>query len=246
MDPGLAGFGNMGLWQLGAEPWTIESEDTLSIDLDSPEANQWASYWTDLNNRDLLVQGTMGSDEWFKQLGDGKIASWLVGAWGLQALTNNLPDNAGLWRVAPQPVWNAGDAATSQFGGSATVVMEQSENKEWATDFAIWINSDPEAVESLKNDNGLLPTTIAAWEDPAFLDEEIEYLGGQPARQVFAQSAEDTVLGWQWLPFQPYVNSIYAETVGTAIANKSDISEGLAAWEQRIVEYAEQQGFTVQ
>ena len=187
----------------------------------------------------------MGSDEWFKQMGSGQIATWLVGAWGLQALTGVLPENEGLWRVAPQPVWTAGDAATSQFGGSGTVVLEQSAQKEAATTFAVWMNSDPVAVESLKNDQGLLPTTIAAWEDPAFLDEEIAYLGGQQARQVFAQSALDTVVGWEWLPFQPYVSSVYADTVGQAISSKGDLAAGLAAWQERIVDYANEQGFTV-
>lgn len=246
IDPGLADAAYMGLWQLEAEPWTIEDESTLGIDLTGSEATQWADYWSDLNSRGLLLESAMGSDEWFRQMGDGQIATWVVGAWGLQALTGNLPDDAGLWRVAPQPGWSEGESATSQFGGSGNVVLEQSENKEAATTFAMWMNSDPVAVESLKNDQGLLPTTIAAWEDPEFLDEEIEYLGGQQARQVFAESAENTVVGWQWLPFQPYVSSVYADTVGQAIANDTSIAEGLAEWEQRIVEYAEQQGFTVE
>jgi multiple sugar transport system substrate-binding protein len=245
IDPGLVDAAYMGLWQLDASPWVIEGESELTVDLATSSATRWAEYWGGLNQEGLLLESTMGSDEWFKQMGSGQIATWLVGAWGLQALTGVLPENEGLWRVAPQPVWNAGDEATSQFGGSGTVVLEQSEHKEAATTFAVWMNSDPVAVESLKTDNGLLPTTIAAWEDPAFLDEEIAYLGGQQARQIFAQSALDTVVGWEWLPFQPYVSSVYADTVGQAISSKGDLAAGLAAWQERIVDYATEQGFTV-
>lgn len=245
IDPGLADAAYMGLWQLGAEPWTVDGE-TVSVDLQTPEATRWADFWTDLNQRELVLQSTMGADEWFRQMGDGQIATWIVGAWGLQALTGNLPENEGLWRVAPQPVWEEGDQASSQFGGSGTVVLEQSEHKEAATTFAMWMNSDPVAVESLKDDQGLLPTTVAAWEDEDFLNEEIEYLGGQQARQIFAESANNTVQGWEWLPFQPYVSSVYQDTVGQSIADNTPISEGLAEWETRIVEYAEQQGFTVE
>ncbi len=109
----------------------------------------------------------------------------------------------------------------------------------------MWINSSTEGVESLKNDQGLLPTTNAAWEDPTFLNEEIAYLGGQKAREVFATSAKDTTLGWEWLPFQPYVSSVYGDTVGQAIANQTSIADGLAAWQDRVAEYAQAQGFTV-
>jgi len=246
IDPGLVDAAYMGLWQLDAKPWSVEDESTVSIDLGSDEATRWADYWTGLNEKGLLLESTMGADEWFRQMGDGQIATWIVGAWGLQALTGNLPDNAGLWRVAPQPQWEAGGTATSQFGGSGTVVLEQSKHKEAATEFAMWLNSDPVAVESLKNDQGLLPTTNAAWEDPGFVDEEIEYLGGQQARQIFAESAQNSVTGWQWLPFQPYVGSVYKDTVGAAISGKTSITDGFAAWQERIVEYAEEQGFTVE
>ena len=145
----------------------------------------------------------------------------------------------------PMPVWAEGDTATSQFGGSATVVLAQSANKEAAVEFAMWMNSSPEGVASLKDDQGLLPTTNAVWEDPAFIDEEIAYLGGQQARQIFAQSAQNSVVGWQWLPFQPYVSSIYRDTVGQAISAKTSISDGLKAWQDRIAQYAQEQGFTV-
>jgi multiple sugar transport system substrate-binding protein len=245
IDPGLVDAAYMGLWQLGAEPWSIANGTDVTLNLQSEKAKQWADYWSDLNNEGLLIESTMGSDEWFKQMGAGQIATWVVGAWGLQALIGVLPDNEGLWRVAPQPVWNEGDKATSQFGGSGTVVLAQSDKKEAAVEFALWMNSSPEGVESLKNDQGLLPTTVAAWEDPAFIDEEVAYLGGQKARQIFAQSARDSVVGWTWLPFQPYVSSIYRDTVGQAISGKSSIFEALKAWQDRIATYAEEQGFTM-
>jgi len=245
IDPALVDAAYMGLWQLGAAPWSLEGGTNVTLDFNSEKAKQWADYWTDLNAKGLTIESVMGSDAWFKQLGAGQMATWVVGAWGLQALTGVLPQNEGLWRVAPQPVWNEGDVGTSQFGGSGTVILEQSANKEAAVEFALWMNGSPEGVTSLKNDQGLLPTTNAAWEDPAFLDEEIAYLGGQKARQIFAESAKNSVVGWSWLPFQPYVGSVYKDTVGQAISGKTSIAEGFAAWQKRIADYATEQGFTV-
>ena len=245
LDPGLADAAYMGLWQLGAAPWTVTEGTNVTLNLQSEKAKQWADYWSDLNAKGLTIESVQGADEWFKQLGDGQIATWIVGAWGLQALTGVLPQNEGLWRVAPQPVWTEGDTATSQFGGSGTVVMANSAHKEAAVEFALWMNSSPEGVASLKDDQGLLPTTIAAWEDPAFVGEEIAYLGGQKAREIFAESARNSVVGWNWLPFQPYVSSIYKDTVGQAISGKTPILDGFKAWQDRIATYAQEQGFTV-
>jgi len=245
LDPSLVDAAYMGLWQLAAGPWSIADGTNVTLDLQSEKARQWADYWTDLNAKGLTIESVQGSDEWFKQLGAGQIATWVVGAWGLQALTGVLPDNKDLWRVAPQPVWNEGDVGTSQFGGSGTVVLAQSQKKEAAVEFALWLNGSPEGVATLKDDQGLLPTTKAAWEDPAFIDEEIEYLGGQKARQIFADSARNSVVGWTWLPFQPYVSSVYRDTVGQAISGKTSVFEGFKAWQDRIAQYAGEQGFTV-
>ena len=244
-DPGLVDAAYAGLWQLEAKPWEMTSDTDITFDLSSDKADQWANYWDDLNTKGLTITSTQGSDEWFKQMGDGQMATWVVGAWGLQALSGVLPDNKDLWRVAPQPVWNAGDVGTSQYGGGGTVILAQSDKQEAATTFALWMNGSEEGVNSLKDDQGLLPTTNAIWDDQSFIDEKIDYLGGQQARQVFAQSAKDSVVGWTWLPFQPYVGSVYADTMGQAISNKTSLTEGMSAWQDRIVDYAKQQGFKV-
>jgi multiple sugar transport system substrate-binding protein len=51
--------------------------------------------------------------------------------------------------------------------------------------------------------------------------------------------------GWSYLPFQAYANSIYADTAGQSYVDKTDILDGLAGWEQEIVKYGNEQGFTV-
>jgi multiple sugar transport system substrate-binding protein len=42
-----------------------------------------------------------------------------------------------------------------------------------------------------------------------------------------------------------FVNSSYSETLGSAIANRTDLKAGLAAWQDEVVAYAEEQGFKV-
>ena len=51
--------------------------------------------------------------------------------------------------------------------------------------------------------------------------------------------------GLEYLPYQFYANSIYGDTVGQAYQSKSDLNTGLKAWQDALVKYGNQQGFTV-
>jgi multiple sugar transport system substrate-binding protein len=64
--------------------------------------------------------------------------------------------------------------------------------------------------------------------------------------KLFAEISETVDTDFQWLPFMDYVYSTYEETVGTVIAAKGDISSALDAWQEQLVSYAEDQGFTVE
>jgi multiple sugar transport system substrate-binding protein len=244
MDPTLTQAAYGGLWQLQANPWSAASKSDVTLNLTSKKAVQWANYWTDLNDKGLTVDSTQGSSEWFNQLGAGQIATWVTGAWGLQALTGTLPDNSGLWRVAPIPVWKAGDTGTAQYGGGADVVMNQSKNKAAATTFALWLDSSPTALKSLEG-QGLLPAAKAAWNDKAYMSQKVSYLGGQQANQIFSKSASETAPGWSWLPFQPYVDTEYTDIVGQAITQKTSLAASFATWQTQVAAYAKQQGFKV-
>src|SRR5690606_6759157 len=92
---------------------------------------------------------------------------------------------------------------------------------------------------------GGIPSTIENLNDPQWSDREWEYFGGQQVNQVLADSANNVVPGWQYLPYQVYANSIFGDTVGQAYAEKSDLNAGLIAWQDALVRYGDEQGFTV-
>ena len=59
-------------------------------------------------------------------------------------------------------------------------------------------------------------------------------------------AAADTVAkGWTYLPYQLYANSVYADTVGKAYLNGTDLDAGLRDWQKALADYGSQQGFTV-
>ncbi|RCV47772.1 hypothetical protein DEF23_19525 [Marinitenerispora sediminis] len=178
-------------------------------------------------------------------MSSGRYAMWIAGAWAPGSLSSTIPETAGSWRVAPIPQWEDGAATSAENGGSSVAVLGQSENTLAAIGFAQWLNSDPEAVRSLNRDAGLFPATTELLEDPEFLDEESELMGGQQANRVFAEASAAVAPGWQYLPIQVYANSVFGDSVGPALTGGIPIADGLAAWQEEIARYGEEQGFTV-
>ncbi|WP_406192605.1 sugar ABC transporter substrate-binding protein [Kitasatospora sp. NBC_01560] len=242
IDPGDAGGVDSLIWQAGGRPFQRKDASSVSVNLQDTGTRKTADFWTSLINRKLVDTAPGWTNEWWQSMGSGQYAMWIIGAWAPGNLASTIPDTAGDWRAAPVPQWNAGDNVSSENGGSAVAVPATSKNKAAAAAFAIWLNSDPEAVRSLSA-NGLFPATAELLNDPAFLDQPVAGLGGQKANRLFADSSAAVGKGWQYLPYQLYSNSVFKDTVGQNIS--TDMSAGLSAWQKRIVDYGNQQGFKV-
>ncbi|KRV47997.1 sugar ABC transporter substrate-binding protein [Wenjunlia vitaminophila] len=244
IDPGDAGFLDSLLWQAGSRPFRQTSDSSVSVDLADNGAQKVAEFWTRLLNKNLVDTAPGWTNEWWQAMSSGKYAMWIIGAWAPGNLASTIPNTAGQWRAAPIPQWNAGDSVSAENGGSANVVTATSKHKEAAVAFATWLNAEAEGTRAL-SEAGLFPATTALLTDPDFLDTPIEVLGGQKANQVLAQSSEAVKTGWQFLPYQVYANSVFKDTVGQSIGARKPLASGLQAWQERITEFGEQQGFSV-
>ena len=69
---------------------------------------------------------------------------------------------------------------------------------------------------------------------------------GPATDEQFAEISETVDTDFQWLPFMDYVYSTYEDTMGAVIAGKGDIAAALDEWQDQLVSYAEDQGFTVE
>ncbi|MGV9268343.1 ABC transporter substrate-binding protein [Kitasatospora sp. NPDC003701] len=242
IDPGDAGGLDSLMWQAGSRPFQQKGDTAVGVDLQDPGAKKVADLWTSLVDRKLVDTSPGWTNEWWQSMNSGRYAMWIIGAWAPGNLAATMPDTSKNWRAAPVPQWNAGDNVTSENGGSAVAVPATSKHKAAAAAFATWLNSDPQAVRSL-NENGLFPATTELLKDQAFLDRPLDSLGGQQANQVFAASSAAVGKGWQYLPFQVYANSVFKDTVGPSFG--SGINQGLTAWQKRITDYGNQQGFKI-
>ena len=130
-------------WQAGVKPFGYDGEDTVTIDVNSDEAKQVASYWTDLIQQDLISTDVDFNDTWYQGLASGKYAGWLTAAWGPIFLQGTAEDTSGLWRAAPLPQWDA-RATRSRATGAArpTRCSRRAKNPIAAYELAKFINND--------------------------------------------------------------------------------------------------------
>ena len=243
-DSGDAGFTTSMIWQAGGQPYTTKDGTDVSINLQDDGARKFTEMWDPLMQDGLLSPIVGWTDEWYKGLGDGTIATLLTGAWMPANFESGIAESAGDWRVAPMPSYEAGVPASAENGGSSNVVMKQSKNKLAAAGFLEYMNASAEGTQ-VQIDAGSFPSTTADLESDDFLNYQSEYFGGQEINKVLVQASSDVLPGWSYLPFQVYSNSIYSDTVGQAYENKSDIADGLSAWQKETAAYGTEQGFTV-
>ncbi|ROR73483.1 ABC transporter substrate-binding protein [Bogoriella caseilytica] len=241
-DTGDAGFTTSLIWQAGGHPFQVDGTD-ITVDLADEGSQVFSEFWETMVDEELVAPVSSWSDEWYQGLSDGSIATLVIGAWMRGNLESSVGEASGDWAVAPMPQWEAGASATAENGGSSLAIMEASQQQELAYAFLDYATVG-DGVQT-RIDEGAFPATVEHLEDEDFTTVEFDYFGGQRVNEVLADSAANVVEGWQYLPYQVYANSIFNDHVGQAYVSGTTIAEGLESWEQALVTYGNDQGFTV-
>ena len=241
-DTGDSGFATSMIWQAGGHPLSTEGS-SVKINVADEGTKKWADSWNQLVQGKLLSDIPGWTDEWYKGLGDGTIATLLSGAWMPGVLESSVAAASGDWRVAPMPTYD-GTPVTAENGGGAQAVLKQSKSPALATAFLRWLNTDPASLKVFTESGGF-PSTVAELQAPEFLSLESKYFGGQKINEVLSAAAKEVAPGWSYLPYQVYADSIFGDTVGKSYIDHSDLNKGLLAWQDALVTYGKAQGFKV-
>ncbi|MER6011968.1 ABC transporter substrate-binding protein [Streptomyces bluensis] len=242
-DAGDAGLTTSLLWQAGSRPYQVDGTK-VKIDFSDAAAKKFTDNRQKLIDEKLVAPITGWTDDWYKGLGDGTIATLPSGAWMPANFVTGVPNASGDWRVAPLPAWTKGDKASAENGGSSLTIPALGKNKELAYAFVEYANSGDGVQSRIKE--GAFPATTADVQSTEFKNKEFEYFGGQKANEIFAESAANVADDWSYLPFQQYANSIFNDTVGKAYVSGTKLADGLKAWQDASVKYGNEQGFTVE
>ena len=233
------------MWQAGARPFNVESTEQIGLNVQDEGATRWAEFWTPLVQEGVISTDAGFNNQWFRSLASGRYATWLAAAWGPGYLQGTAAKTSGKWRAAPLPQWEEGEEVSGAWGGSTSAVIKTTKAPAAAAEFAKFINTDAEAVESGVKEAFLFPPQKEYLASAEFRDQKLEFYGGQKVNELFAQISETVPTDFEWNPFQDFVSSTANTTLGAALAKRQDLKEGLAKWQEGIVKYAKQQGFSV-
>ncbi|RSX53561.1 ABC transporter substrate-binding protein [Bifidobacterium goeldii] len=256
-DAGDAGFYDSMVWQAGGHPFKTSADGkTVTINLTGDEgAKKWTEFWQKMIDEDLIDTKTVGwSDDWNRELGGGSIAAMLTGAWISINLATNSPQATGKWRVAQLPQWTEGAHVNSENGGSSIAMIKSDNDAKkkaaWkymefvshsteGADYRVGLGAFPSDTKSLAKSEFLDKTTVTANK------QEVEYFGGQKYNEELATAAKNVASGYEFLPFEVYARSVFTDTAGKAFSGDGSLSDGVKAWQAKLVDYAKSQGFEV-
>ncbi len=239
-DPGwFAGLSQ----QAGADWWTTNGQQ-WTVNIDDQATKRVAAYWADLVNSGKIDGQPMYTPQWNRAMNDGTLLTWPSAVWGAAVLEGIAPSTKGKWAAAPLPTWSEGQQASGFWGGSATAVSEDCEDKAQALKFATWLNTSPEAVRELINISGVYPASTKG-QNSAALDEPPSMMPNQPDFYELASEAAQSARTFTWGPNVNVTYSVYSDAFQEAIQNGEDFTPAVAEMQEETVTDLQQQGFDV-
>ena len=165
---------------------------------------------------------TAWSNEWTEGFKRDKIASQMMGAWLAGHLTNWLAkDSAGKWRSAQLP-----NGSFGYWGGSFYAIPKKAQNKAEAWEFIKFLTLNKEMQIEAFRKLDAFPALIEAQND-SFLEQPIEYLGGQKARQEWKVAA-DRIQAIAVDKYDPVAKEVVNAELEKVLEQNKDIKTALA------------------
>lgn len=126
------------------------------------------------------------SNEWYEGFRHGTFATQLSGAWLLGHLNNWIaPETSGKWAVSNLP-----DGIYGSWGGSFLSIPTQSKHHDEAWKLIEYMTTRRDIQLKHFETIAAFPANTTTYDDDLF-QEEVAFLGGQKARLLFAEVAEN-------------------------------------------------------
>lgn len=232
------------LWQNKATMFQ-RNGDSWKVTVDRPESRQVAEYWQKLIDDKFVATDLQGfSPALYKSWNDGEVVTWISAAWGYSTIRDNAKSTAGKWAVAPMPQWKAGDQQAGNWGGSTTAVLSGSKHPAEAAKFALWLNTDPKALEILNREGGLYPAAKSGLELPA-LQKPVDFYGKQKIFDVFAQASNNVDTGFTWGPTMTDTYRFISDGTASATGGKGTLVDVLKQTQSQSVTSLRKQSLDV-
>jgi multiple sugar transport system substrate-binding protein len=233
------------VWQAGGR-WFSDQGGTWKVDLTDANSKKVATYWQDLIGKGQVANLQGFSEAWNNAMNTGKVATWISAVWGIGTIRDAAPKTAGKWAVAPMPQWTTGESKAGNWGGSTTAVLAGSQHPAEAAKFALWLNTDPEALAITNTEGGLYPATTEGQSSLPGLSQPNPFFGGQKVFDEFRTASAQVDPDFTWGPTMEQTYAHLRDGFGAALAGKSTLEQAMTTAAQDTVKDLEQQAIPVQ
>lgn len=235
----FAGF----VWQAGGS-WFENDGSDWTVDLTDDASKKVADYWQDLIDEDLVSTVPAWTTEWDNAYNSSAAWTWNSAVWGANSIASGAPDTAGKWSVAKAPQWEAGDSAAGNWGGSSTAVFTGSEHPYEAAKFALWLNTSEEALTMLNKSANIYPATKEGLNLPV-LKEGVEFYGGQPIYDVFAEASAEVSEDFAWGPTMTQTYNDVSDGFKAAVSGNGTLLDALTSGQSATIDALKAQSIPV-
>ncbi|KQM16677.1 sugar ABC transporter substrate-binding protein [Plantibacter sp. Leaf171] len=231
------------VWQAGGS-WFKNDGSDWTVDLTDPASKQVADYWQDLIDEDLVSTVPTWTTEWDNAYNSSAAWTWNSAVWGANSIASGAPDTAGKWAVAKAPQWKAGDSAAGNWGGSSTAVFTGSEHPYEAAKFALWLNTSDEALTMLNKSANIYPATKDGLNLPV-LKEGVDFYGGQPIYDVFAEASSEVSEDFAWGPTMTQTYNDVSDGFKEAVSGNGTLLDALTKGQSATIDALKAQSIPV-
>ena len=192
------------------EDWTGGPDGEVNVELESVKKmmtmqQQWLADGIAM----ISTDGHVDLEAGFKNVMEGKIASFPKAMWYMSRFLNYMPEMEGKYDITTIPVFEEGQKCSVGIGGTGTVVTEQCEDPALAAEFLAWAKLSKEGEAHIWNDLGFDVCNSALW-----FDEEFAFDESNPYNTFFRVKPYEVL---QDLAEQDAIGTIYTTTVSPTL-----------------------------
>jgi lactose/L-arabinose transport system substrate-binding protein len=219
------------LWQRGLG--YVDASGAVALDTD-PKVLETLEYMGRFWEEDMAADNEDWTDPWYTAFADGETATIVEASWmGAFFKSFIAPDAGGKWGVFKMPVWESGDAPTSNDGGSALAIFEESAQKEAAWAYVQFHLGRIESQVAMYEASDFFPALEPTYADP-FFNEPDPYFGGDTVRALFAEVVDEIPSAGVYTADYQEMNGLLAPEIQKYALGDQTAEEALANAAQAI------------